>query len=128
MNTLIICLFIAALLPYLSKLPLAYAMQQAGGYDNANPRTQQANLQGFGARALGAHQNSFESLIIFASAILTALATHNDSATIQGLAIFYLISRGGYYICYLMNQAMLRSTVWALGYFSCLAILWLCII
>ena len=35
-------LFIAMLLPFLAKAPLAAAMQKAGGYDNHNPRAQQA--------------------------------------------------------------------------------------
>ena len=65
MTILIVCLFIACLLPYLAKIPTAIAMKnQPGGYDNNHPRAQQAMLTGFGARAVAAHQNSFESLII----------------------------------------------------------------
>ena len=56
MNILIICLFIAMLLPYLAKMPVAVAMAKLGGYDNAHPRAQQAKLTGFGARALAGHQ------------------------------------------------------------------------
>ena len=65
MNTLLTCLFIAMLLPYLAKGPVAWAMAKAGGYDNHHPRSQQAQLTGFGARALAGHQNAFESLLIF---------------------------------------------------------------
>ena len=65
MSVIITCLFIAALLPILAKAPVAYAMNQLGGYDNKHPREQQSKLTGFGGRALGAHQNSFESLINF---------------------------------------------------------------
>lgn len=64
MHTLLTCLFIAMLLPYLAKGPVAWAMVKAGGYDNHHPRTQQAQLTGFGARALAGHQNAFESLLI----------------------------------------------------------------
>ena len=127
MNILIICLFIAAIAPYLAKIPLVYAMNQAGGYNNNYPREQQASLQGFGARALGAHQNSFESLLIFSTAILTALATHTISPFIQGLAIVHIVSRLFYHIFYLMNWATLRSSIWAIGVLCSLIILGLCI-
>lgn len=63
MTILIICLFIAMVLPIVAKIPVAIAMNNAGGYDNNHPRAQQAKLTGFGARALAAHQNAFESLI-----------------------------------------------------------------
>ena len=77
MTTLIWCLFIAALLPFIAKGPVAYAMNKLGGYNNNHPREQQSNLTGFGARALAAHQNAFESLMIFAPAVLLAIATQH---------------------------------------------------
>ncbi|HHF7348431.1 TPA: MAPEG family protein [Legionella feeleii] len=81
MLTLTLCLFIACLLPYLAKIPVVIMMKrQPGGYDNKQPRAQQAALTGIGARAVAAHQNSFESLIIFSTAALTAIATHNTSS------------------------------------------------
>ena len=45
-------------MPILFKAPLAFAMNKLGGYDNRHPRAQQAQLKGFGARALAVHQNS----------------------------------------------------------------------
>jgi len=128
MYTLILCLFIACLLPYLSKIPVGIAMgKQPGGYDNNHPRTQQMALTGFGARANAAHSNSFESLIIFSAAILTALATQHITNVIQGLAIFYLVTRCIYHILYLIDWAGLRSLVWSFSLFSSLAIIWLCL-
>ena len=56
MTIIIICLFIATLMPILAKAPLALAMNKAGGYDNRNPREQQKSLSGFGARANAAAQ------------------------------------------------------------------------
>src|SRR4051812_12319023 len=104
MYTLILCLFIACLLPYLSKIPVALAMKnQPEGYNNNEPRAQQAVLTGFGGRAVAGHQNSFESLIIFSAAILTALATQHATPVIKGLAIFYLITRCVYHIIYLLD-------------------------
>ncbi|KTD08047.1 MAPEG family protein [Legionella jamestowniensis] len=128
MFTLVLCLFIACLFPYLARIPVIIAMKnQPHGYDNNHPRTQQSILIGFGARAVAAHQNSFESLILFSSAVLTALATNNTTSTIQNLAIFYLISRVIYHIFYLCNWATLRSLIWIAGVITALTIIWLCL-
>lgn len=128
MSTLIICLLIACLFPYLAKIPLVMAMnKQPGGYDNNYPRLQQSALAGFGARACAAHQNSFESLIIFVAAILTALATNHTGRLIQGLAILYLITRSIYHAFYLLNWASFRSLIWAVSLLTSLIIIVLCL-
>lgn len=127
MTTLIICLLITVLLPYLVKLPLSYAMQKEGGYNNHYPREQQGRLQGFGARAAGAHQNCFESLAVFSTAALTAMVTNNISITIQYLAIAYIVARVVYIFLYLMDLPTLRSTVWFISLVCCVSILWMCI-
>lgn len=126
MNTLIICLFIAILLPYLLKLIVAHYMAKEGTYDNHYPREQQARLQGIGARAVAAHQNGFESLLVFSTASLTALATGHVGTNIQLLAVIYIISRVVYNILYLKNLASLRSLIWLVGVVCCLAILLSC--
>lgn len=52
------CLFIAGLLHVLSKTPLFREQSKSPqGYDNNNPREQQARLDELGQRALAAHQN-----------------------------------------------------------------------
>lgn len=122
MTTLIWCLFITILLPILSKAPVAYAQNKQGKYDNNNPRSQQATLTGFGARALAAHQNAFESLILFAPALLLALVTKNTGSLIEQLAIVHVLARIGYHILYLLNWSTLRSTVWFIGFATTLAI------
>ncbi|MFA6303714.1 MAG: MAPEG family protein [Legionella sp.] len=128
MTTLIICLFIAILFPYLIKLPLGYAMAHAkGGYNNNYPREQQAALEGFGARALAAHQNSFEALIVFSTAVLTAIATNHVTHNVEYLAVAFIVLRVIYTALYLMNLASLRSSVWFLGLLACLTIMWSCI-
>ncbi|MCW8408326.1 MAPEG family protein [Legionella sp. PATHC035] len=128
MTTLILCLLIAILLPYLLKMVVAYFMQKEGRYDNHYPRAQQARLQGMGARAVAAHQNSFESLLVFATAALTAMATKHLGISIQVLAIIYIISRVIYCFFYLMDKASLRSAVWFVGFICCLIILGLCMV
>ncbi len=125
MTVLIVCLFISVLLPMLAKVPLAIAMNQQGGYDNKHPRNQQAQLTGFGARALAAHQNAFEALISFAPAILLAIITNNTGSTIQTLAIAHIVARIAFNILYLLNISLLRSLAWTVGFASSVAIIWL---
>ena len=127
MTTLIVCLFIASVLPFIAKVPVAYAMHQLNGYDNLQPRTQQAKLTGFGARALAAHQNAFESLIIFAPAVLLAIATKTFNDTVSLLAISHVIARVMYNLLYLVNLGLLRSIAWALGLTCSLMIIWQCL-
>lgn len=123
MFILTLCLCITAWLPFLSKIPLGIAMQRAGGYDNHHPREQQQRLIGFGARALAAHQNSFEALTLFATAALTAIATQQVSWLIDLLAVIFVCARLVYHVVYLLDLATLRSLVWFIGFGCCMSML-----
>lgn len=125
MNTLILLTFIGALLPYLSKIPVAIAMHRNDGYDNCHPRQQQAQLTGFGARALAAHQNAFEALIIFGIAMSTAIATNTTTEEVVYLAIAHIIARVFYSVMYYLNINIVRSILWGVATISSFAIIWL---
>ena len=127
MSVLMICLFIATALPLLAKGPVAYAMNKLGGYDNKHPRNQQSELTGFGARALAAHQNSFESVIIFAPAVLLALVTNHIGDTVQYLAITHVVARVAYIILYLINLDILRTLSWTAATLASFSIMYLCL-
>lgn len=119
--SLLLSLLVTMFLPYLAKVPLAYAMQKAGRYDNNHPRQQQASLKGFGERANAAHYNSFEALIVFAAAVLiTALSGPVGSISVT-LAWVFVASRIGYLGCYWYNLATLRSLIWFIGMVCCFA-------
>jgi uncharacterized MAPEG superfamily protein len=126
MTILIWCLFAATLLPYLAKTPVAIAMSKLDGYDNNHPRAQQAKLTGFGARALAAHQNAFESLIIFVPAVLLAITTNTITDSVTFLAITHVIARVAYNLLYLFNIGLLRSIVWGVATVSSFAIIGQC--
>uniref|UniRef100_A0A486XTL7 Uncharacterized protein n=1 Tax=Rheinheimera sp. BAL341 TaxID=1708203 RepID=A0A486XTL7_9GAMM len=114
-ESVFLSLFIAMLLPFLAKAPLAFAMQKAGGYDNRNPRVQQARLEGFGQRANAAHYNSFEALVVYGCAILTVVGLNAVDNTTVILCWLFIASRMAYLLCYWLDYATSRSAVWILG-------------
>ena len=118
------CLFIAALLHVLSKMPLAKAQNECEqGYDNNNPRAQQDSLQGWGQRALAAHENQIESFPLFAAGVLVALFMQVSQGLVDQLAMAYVVARIAYLVLYLKDIATLRSVAWGVGFFSSLALL-----
>ncbi|GGI77722.1 MAPEG family protein [Shewanella gelidii] len=123
MQTLLICLFIAMLLPYVAKGPVGIAMAKLG-YDNQHPREQQSQLTGYGARAVAAHHNSFESLIIFGLAVVAVIAAGKANDAAAAYAVVYVVARLAYIGFYLANLSTLRSLVWSVGIFCSFAILW----
>ena len=115
MNTLLVCLFISLILPFLAKVPLALAMHRQGGYDNRLPRLQQQRLDAFGARANAAHYNAFEAITYFAPAALVVIATGNVNETAELNGVIFVIARVLYHLAYLADWHLFRSTVWVVG-------------
>ncbi len=120
----IACLIAAAALIALTEFPVAWARRQMDGrYDNRNPRTQQARLTGFGARALGAHQNTIEAFPVFAAGLLLALLFRADPGWVNGLAMLFIASRLTYIACYLADLHWLRSLIWMVGFGASIALM-----
>ncbi|MCG3173939.1 MAG: hypothetical protein GMKNLPBB_02151 [Myxococcota bacterium] len=115
MTTPFICVFLAFLLLYVTKVPVAVAMNQLGGYDNHHPRDQQAKLQGWGRRALAAHLNAFENFPGFAAGVLIAHAGGGNPQAASLLSIAYVAARVLYTVFYIADIPWLRSTVWFVG-------------
>ena len=110
------CIVAAWLVVYGTKLPIAAAMQRAGGYDNHLPRAQQARIEGWGARSVAAHQNGFETFAPFAAAVLVAHLAGGPERIVDFLAVLFVVARIAYVICYLADWASLRSAVWTVGF------------
>ena len=118
------CILIAFLLAYFSKNPVAIAMRrQPGGYDNKHPRDQQAQLTGWGRRALGAHQNHFEAFPFFAAAVFIAYLGHGNPAWSARLAVIFVLCRVVYNILYIANWDRLRSSIWMIGWLCTLGLM-----
>ncbi len=117
MTVAVSCLIAAALMIVLTKVPLAWAMSKEGrGYDNRNPRQQQARLTGFGARALASHQNMIEAFAVFAAGVLVALLSGATGTWLAGLSIAFIVARVAYTLCYLADIHALRSLTWLVGF------------
>ena len=107
------CIFIAALLPYLSSLA---AKAGARGFDNNEPRAWLARQEGFRARANAAQQNAFEALPFFAAAVLVAHLVHGPQARVDQLAMVFIAARVVYLPVYLAGWGAVRSLVWTVGW------------
>ena len=83
----------------------------------------QTKLTGFGARALAAHQNCFESLAVFAVAIAVVLGTNSVGAVTEMLAVTHIVSRILYCVFYYMNLDIIRSLVWFIGLGTAIAMI-----
>jgi len=113
MTTAYWCVLIAGLLPFLAigiaKWDKTYLR------NNAAPREWESKLQGRQARAHAAHLNSFEAFPLFAAGVLVAAACKAPQASVDALAIGFVIARLAYLGCYLADLATLRSLVWMAG-------------
>ena len=113
------CIPLALLVIYAVKIPVAIAMHRLGGYDNRHPREQQAQLVGWGKRALAAHQNGFETFPAFAVAVLLAHVQHGDAFWSAVFAVTFVVSRVCYSWFYMANWSTPRTLVWGIG-FGCI--------
>jgi uncharacterized MAPEG superfamily protein len=124
MTLITVCLIFAAFMPLLAKAPLGYLQaKQDGGYDNANPRAQQASLSGLGAKALAAHNNAFEAFPPFAAGVLLALWSQADLVTVQWLCVVHIVARVGHLGFYLLDLSTLRSISWVVGFVCSIALM-----
>ena len=99
---LLYCIAAAAALIYLPFLVVGYARVKVG-YDISAPRAMFDKLPPYAQRATWAHQNSFETFIIFAAAALMAYVTGQDSSLATGAAIAFVITRLLYSVFYIFN-------------------------
>ncbi|MGB3511072.1 MAG: MAPEG family protein [Microcoleaceae cyanobacterium] len=105
---------IAAMLVYAPFLIVAYGRLKVG-YDLGAPRAMFEKLPDYAKRATWAHQNSFETFILFASASFMAYLTHQDSVLAVGAVVAFLIGRFLYSIFYILDVPIARSLMFAIS-------------
>ena len=108
------CIVVAFLLIYLPFLAVAYARLSLG-YDYFAPRAMFDKLPSYAQRATWAHQNSFETFMIFAVAALMAYTTGVTSELAAWAALSFITARLFYSVYYIFNIPILRSLMYAIG-------------
>jgi len=123
------CILLACLLPIacagIAKSRGFGKPRREGGYDNHNPRAWLEQLQGFQARANAAQYNSFEALPLFIAGVLIAEHSGAAQATVDALAVAFILCRLGYIGAYVTDKANLRSLLWMVGLACCVALFFL---
>ncbi|MEM7554107.1 MAG: MAPEG family protein [Cyanobacteria bacterium P01_A01_bin.84] len=120
-------ILIASLLIYFPFLVVGYARFQIG-YDSSAPRAIFDKLPPYAKRANWAHQNSFETFIIFAVAALSAYVTGVDNIAAGIAAIAFVTARFFYSIFYILDIPIGRSLMFAIGSLSSYSLLVLSIL
>jgi uncharacterized MAPEG superfamily protein len=124
MPSILLAIPVAYGLVFLPKFVIARsALQQPEGYNNKNPRDQQAALAGAGKRAVAAHQNGFEAFAPFAAGVLIAYVSGARPQLAAGLVVAHLLSRTLYPFLYIADSASMRSLVWGVGALSAVALM-----
>jgi len=111
---------------YLPRMgPVSRAMSaMPGGYNNHDPRTQAASLEGAARRAANAHHNAIEAFGPFAAGVIVAMfrtPTHPDLVAL--ICIGFVVVRTVYVFAYIDDKPSLRSGMWTLGLLATAALL-----
>jgi uncharacterized MAPEG superfamily protein len=106
------CVLAAILMPYIWTVT---AKSSAPKFDNNQPREWLAKLQGKGARAHAAQLNSFEAMPGFIGAVIIAHLAGAPQHQVDLLAVNFVVLRLFYGYLYIVDQATLRSVIWALA-------------
>ena len=88
---------------------------QFDNIDNRQPRLQQAQLRGLGARALAAQQNAWEALAMFTPAVLIAHLNGATTGHADTAAVLFTAARLAHGCFYLADLSSLRSLTWIVG-------------
>lgn len=123
MTTAFWCVMIAGLLPYLGTIIAKFiGGNKLGPGANHNPRDWLDAQQGYKKRANAAQLNGFEGFPLFAAAVIIAQMAGGAQATIDQLAVGYVLLRLLYLLCYVADWASLRTLVWGAGLAACVAL------
>ncbi|HQQ73557.1 MAG TPA: MAPEG family protein [Pseudomonadales bacterium] len=87
-------------------------------FDNSKPRDYMEHLAGARKRAYWAVQNGQETFPLFVAAVLLAERASAAQATVDMLAVGFVVCRLVYGVMYVLDKATLRSLVWvaAMGF------------
>ena len=115
-----LCLLAAVVLTVVSIAPAKFDGRRE--YDNANPRDPRFYTVGLRARSQGAHQNGYEAFPFFAASVILAEMRGVPQASVDILAVAFILVRIVYVLLYLADRPSARSAVWSIGLLCNLAI------
>jgi uncharacterized MAPEG superfamily protein len=104
----------AAISVYLPFLLVGYARAKVG-YNTSAPRAMFDQLPDYAKRATWAHQNGFETFMIYSAAALMAYVTGVSSSLAANCAIAFVILRLLFSLFYITNIPIARSLMFGLG-------------
>ncbi len=116
-TVLLYAVAVAAALIYVPFLVVGYARAKIS-YDTSAPRAMFDKLPPYAQRATWAHENSFESFMIFSAAALMTYVTGQESTWVMGAAIAYVIARLFYSLFYILDVPIARSLMFGIGSLS----------
>jgi uncharacterized MAPEG superfamily protein len=120
-TTVLSCLLLAVLLPYVLAFTGAYHKgKQLGKLDNNNPRAQAAQLTGTGARAMAAQQNAWEALAVFTASLAAAFFAGVQAASLALPALIFAAARVAHAVFYLSDLASARSLSFVVAIAMCI--------
>jgi uncharacterized MAPEG superfamily protein len=123
MTTPFWCVLVAGILPYVwVTIAAGERRRQFGTVDNKLPRLQEAQLTGRGARAMGAHNNAFETFPMFAAAVIIAHIAGADAGWSAIFALAFVAARIVHGVLYLADIDTMRSLVFGIGQLCSLAL------
>ncbi len=123
MTTPFWCLFATVLIPYfVAPLGAYFRTREFGIIETKNPRKQQAEATGIGARAGAAQSNAWEALPVFASAVIVAHLANADAGTAAVLSMVFVSMRILHAIFYITDLDKLRSLVFLVGFACCVGL------
>ncbi len=118
-----LCIFVAALLPYVWTL-LGKSAATGEAYDNRDPRSWIARqTHPRVQRGNAAHLNAFEAFAPFAASVLMAQAAGVPETRIAFAAVAFVVFRVLHGAFYLGDKQLLRSLSWALGFACVMALM-----
>jgi len=120
MKIAIVVLFCLCLIPYVMAFISGYfRKKQFGKVDNQNPREQYAKLEGVGARAVAAQQNSWEALGIYTATLVAVVCSGVEVDHLSEAAIVVLTARLLHGFFYLANIDKLRTASFLVATGAC---------
>jgi len=120
MKIAIIVLFCLCLIPYIMAFISGYfRKKQLGKVDNENPREQYSKLEGVGARAVAAQQNSWEALGVYTATLMAVIGSGVPVKHLSEAAIVVLVARVLHGVFYLTNIDKLRTASFLVATGAC---------